>query len=154
MRAGEIPEGFASPEWMHERISIDRDTECHIWTGKREAKPDPYGVVYRNGVSRMAHRVAWALSGRALTPGKTLDHLCRTRLCVNPDHLEEVSQRENTGRGSSPIGELIRIQASGRCNNGHDLGQVGYWRAGRSRTCAACGRERVRRYLAKKKVAS
>lgn len=153
MQAKPIPADFVTIEWMLDRIVVDEPTGCHVWQGKREWKEDPYGLVYRRGSTRMAHRVSWALSGRELDPDKTMDHICRNRLCVNPEHLEQVSQRENTSRGTSPIGELLRLHDAGVCGRGHDLAQVGFWKAGKSKTCAACGRERVARYESKKKVA-
>lgn len=46
----------------------------------------------------MAHRYSFLLAGNSLTPGLTLDHLCRIPLCVRPQHLEEVTYAENLRR--------------------------------------------------------
>lgn len=150
MKAKPIPDRFVTSAWMNERIVVDPHSGCHVWQGKREHHVEPYGLVYRNGVTRMAHRVAWVLSGRPALLGLTLDHLCRNRLCVNPEHLEQVSQQENTRRGSSPIGKHLRDHAAGQCRNGHDLTEVGFHKSGKSKTCARCSCDRQAAYRARR----
>ena len=51
----------------------------------------------------VSHRYAYELVIGPIPKGLTLDHLCRVRGCVNPGHLEPVTQRENTLRGTSPV---------------------------------------------------
>ena len=58
-----------------------------------------YGVFSWNGRSGRAHRYAWELLRGPIPEGLHIDHLCRNRACVNPDHLEPVSQAENNRRG-------------------------------------------------------
>lgn len=77
-------------EWVPRRPSGG----CWLWTGATDK--DGYGV-YRG---RQAHRVAWQAAGLTLDPALTLDHLCRTRLCCNPDHLDQVTRGENTARAN------------------------------------------------------
>jgi len=69
---------------------------------------DGYGKVsiprdhddWKNGTMTMhAHRLSWVLSRGEIPEGLTLDHLCRNRACINPDHLEVVSTRINILRG-------------------------------------------------------
>lgn len=71
---------------------------CWIWIGPRDKKG--YGLVSVNHgtTTERAHRVAFKLTGKEIPEGMTLDHLCRTPSCVNPDHLEAVSSLENTRR--------------------------------------------------------
>lgn len=69
---------------------------CQEWTaglscGYGRYNPKGFGT-------SLAHRIAWLLSGRKLTPGMQLDHLCHNRRCVNVDHLEEVTAAENRRR--------------------------------------------------------
>jgi hypothetical protein len=67
---------------------------CWLWLGSLDR--DGYGL-YRG---RPAHRWAWLADGRTLDPALTLDHLCATRRCVRPDHMEQVTRGENTARAN------------------------------------------------------
>jgi hypothetical protein len=74
---------------------------CWLWNGSINDKG--YGVFSRGArksVTRnmKAHRVAWELTRGPIPPGETLDHLCRLRCCVNPNHIQLVTSRENTKR--------------------------------------------------------
>lgn len=73
------------------------ETSCWIW--QLATKRNGYGATSRNGKAVYAHREYYRRHKGALTPGKELDHLCRVRLCVNPDHLEEVTRTVNVRRG-------------------------------------------------------
>ena len=68
--------------------------------------------------SAPAHRVSYELFVGPIQPGYHIDHLCRTRACVNPYHLESVTQRENTLRSDSPNAIAVRTN---RCKRGHEL---------------------------------
>jgi hypothetical protein len=59
-----------------------------------------YGVTYVNGRRVPAHRYMYEKAGHTIPDGMVLDHLCRNRACVNPDHLEPVSIGENGRRGA------------------------------------------------------
>lgn len=78
---------------------------CWLWTG---ATTLGYGRFGLGGKSIRAHRVAWELTRGPIPAGMTLDHLCHTTTCVRPDHLEPVSQSENSRRGSGvrPLGHV------------------------------------------------
>jgi len=66
----------------------------------RGMKPNGYGFLHRKGYSSTsAHRVIYQMYNGALAKGQTLDHLCRNRACVRPDHMEVVTQAENCRRG-------------------------------------------------------
>lgn len=72
-------------------------TPCWIW--QRSLGSHGYGQMRHEGTTRLAHRVAYAERHGAVPP--QLDHLCRDRRCVNPDHLEPCTTAENTQRGSA-----------------------------------------------------
>ena len=84
---------------------------CWLWAGP--AYPNGYGKTAQvHDGTQLAHRVIYLASGRTIPDGLDLDHLCRVRLCVNPDHLEPVDRSTNLRRGG-----LARTV----CRRGHDL---------------------------------
>jgi hypothetical protein len=66
---------------------------CWMWTGGRTAAG--YGRMRVGGVEHYAHRLAFAQAGGQLGIGQEIDHVCRTRHCVNPQHLRAVSHKTN-----------------------------------------------------------
>ncbi len=80
-------------------------TPCHVWIG---AKITGYGVLTVEGRQQRAHRRAWEALNGPVPTGLQLDHLCRVKECVNPDHLEVVTNAENQRRG--PRGKLTWAQ--------------------------------------------
>ena len=75
---------------------------CHKWLGPISS--GGYGRVYFNGMARQAHRVIYEQRHGPVPAPLEMDHLCRNRWCVNPDHLEPVTKKENQRRGaSSPL---------------------------------------------------
>src|SRR5438128_4038158 len=75
------------------------ESGCWRWTGK--IKPNGYGVFWWRKQERYAHRVAYELWKGSIAAGLRVDHLCRVRSCVNPDHLELVTPHTNVLRGVS-----------------------------------------------------
>lgn len=77
---------------------VQKTEDCWLWQGGKTYKG--YGQ-FKVGLNHIAaHRYSYILKHRAIPEGKQLDHLCRIRHCVNPDHLEPVTNRENVLRGS------------------------------------------------------
>jgi HNH endonuclease len=73
-------------------------TPCWIWLGDRQGQG--YGRVNTPDGSTLAHRVYYERHVGPIPAGHSLDHLCRVRLCVNPEHVEPVTFIENMRRGS------------------------------------------------------
>lgn len=72
-------------------------TPCFIWRGHPNNKG--YGQVVLAGKQMYAHRAMYEQRVGPIPEGMQIDHLCRTRLCVNTDHMEPVTHRENLMRG-------------------------------------------------------
>lgn len=126
------------PERFWEKV--DRTQSCWIWTG---ALVNGYGVIRASGSRRMlkAHRVAYELMVGSIPEGLVIDHLCRNPACVNPAHLEPVTQRVNVLRGNAPAAQQVHIT---HCPRGHEYNiENTYWQ-GRKRSCRICRRDRHR----------
>ena len=78
------------------KFSICPDTGCWLWTAS--IHPEGYGRFWDGKVAK-AHRVAHELFIGPIPDGLGIDHLCRVRHCVNPEHLEPVTWGENSRRG-------------------------------------------------------
>jgi len=110
---------------------------CHEWTAAKT--PNGYGQFGRF----MAHRVALAEATGVRDTQLTVDHLCFNRRCVNPEHLEWTSMRENNLRSNGVSGRNARKDA---CDNGHPFdAENTYIRPSGGRDCKTCRREAGRR---------
>lgn len=128
------------------------DSGCWEWRGARCGTG--YGNLNVNGRMRQAHRVVYEMVRGPIPDGLHLDHLCRNRGCVNPDHLDLVSSRENTLR--SPVALAAINARKTHCPNGHpyDDANTYFWKTktGLKRHCRICNRAQVAAYLSRKKV--
>lgn len=88
-----------------------------------------------------AHRWAYEHFVGPIPEGLHIDHLCRVRCCVNPDHLEPVTPEENFRRG-------VRVMPQERCKSGRHLMADTRKNAGRRARCHPCELERHARYRA------
>lgn len=86
----------------------DRGFETPCWVWQRSLR-DGYGVLKNERVQGNAHRIYYERANGPVPDGLQLDHLCRVRACVNPDHLEPVTHLENCRRGVAC--KLTREQA-------------------------------------------
>lgn len=114
---------------------------CHLWTGTAN---DGYGHFWTGERRTYAHRWAWERAHGPIPDGMQIDHLCRVRRCVNVEHLEVVTPRENTMRADSPPARFARATT---CAHGHPLAVVG-----NRRRCRICDRAKYARYRARKKL--
>jgi hypothetical protein len=84
---------------LEKRYTVDEDTGCWLWVGKRTA--DGRGEFMRNGRRYYGYRVFYEMANGPIPEGLVIDHRCENPPCVNPEHLEAVPQRINARRGGA-----------------------------------------------------
>jgi hypothetical protein len=110
-----------------------------LWTGN--VNNAGYATLRFQESNHYAHRLAYETFVGPIPTGLQIDHLCRTPLCINPAHLEPVTQRENIRRGNAPSTLAAR---TGVCQRGHEFTPENtYVRKDSKRVmCRACQRLR------------
>ena len=124
---------------------VDASGDCWLWTASTSRLG--YGEFRLGGRIRKAHRVAYEMLVGLIPDDLEIDHLCRVRHCVNPDHMEPVTHRVNVLRGASLSAANAR---KAHCKRGHpfDEENTHIWvrpNGGQMRQCRACDRNRPRR---------
>lgn len=72
---------------------VNKTAKCWLWTGVMN--DDGYGLFSHHGKNERAHRFAWTLLVGEIPDGMQLDHRCRNRVCVKPDHLRLATNKQN-----------------------------------------------------------
>lgn len=112
------------------------DAGCWEWQGALQL--NGYATMSTGGRPKRAHRVSYEAFVGPIPEGLQIDHLCRNRCCVNPEHLEPVTPMENTRRAMRT-----------HCVNGHEFDSANTWMHKGKRYCRECRRQRVREYQAR-----
>ena len=147
-RTGDLPPRPTAQDrfWRY----VEKTDECWIWTGS--AKRTGYGEFWWDNRVGYAHRFAYEAAHGPIPEGLTLDHVCRTPLCVRPDHLEAVSQMENNRRAVFDATE--RGQVTETCIRGHLKTPENVYRHGTRYHCRACRRDEARERYRRKRDAA
>lgn len=125
-----------TPDLLPTRMAAKvRITESGCWEWTAHLSDNGYGAVHWDGRHTRAHRVAYELLVAPIPPGLSIDHLCRNRLCCNPEHLEAVSLVENIRRA--------RVLVT-HCKWGHPFSENNTRIESGSRKCRTCDAERHR----------
>lgn len=126
---------------------------CWLWMGCVDS--NGYGQTARKLERRttLAHIVSYECFVGKVSSGLELDHLCRVRCCVNPEHLEAVTHKINARRGTSPW--IVNAKKM-YCVNGHEFteGNTRRKKSNGNRQCRVCLMHATRRYRERQKCLS
>jgi len=137
-----------TPEQLRIRSRAIKVNECWLWSLSIDA--GGYGVVKFRKKQTLAHRMAYTVFKGEIPEGLHIDHLCRKRNCVNPDHLEAVTKYENTMRGFNPAAINARKT---HCIRGHKFDKRNtYIDPKGKRSCRTCEKIWQKTYQDKKKL--
>ena len=128
------------PARFWDKVSPEPNTGCWLWTASGKLG---YGAFRFDGRQRQAHRLAYRKLVGEFDTALVCDHLCRTPACVNPAHIEPVTQAENVRRGDSGKEQRERTH----CPSGHEYAgeNLIVAKSGR-RHCRECSRASWREY--------
>lgn len=149
---GQDPRNKQLLEKMLRQSTINAKTGCREWT--EYIDPAGYGRVYADYSQKLAHRVAYELIVGPIPDGLQLDHLCHTRdatcpggkacrhrRCINPEHLEPVTNEQNMLRSPRTFG--VQNKAKTHCPQGHAYDQDNTGRKSKGgRNCRSCDAKR------------
>lgn len=119
------------------KIDKNGPNGCWLWNG--QINQGGYGFITLNKKTVLAHRASYEFLKEEIPKGLVIDHLCKVRNCVNPDHLEAVTLVENTMRGDCPWAINARKT---HCSNGHEFSDKNTKKDSRgNRRCIQCAKE-------------
>jgi len=136
-----LPRARPAIERFMEKVAI-QPNGCWLWQASRDAggyarfNPDKTSSI------TLGHRFIYLEKKGPIPEGLFLDHLCRQRHCVNPDHLEAVTIKENTLR--SPVAPAAVNAKKTHCPKGHPYDEINTVRRKNRRWCLACRRSQHR----------
>lgn len=127
---------------------VQKTDGCWDWTAYKTK--EGYGRIGINGRLYLAHRVSYEWVKGKIPEGLVIDHLCGNPSCVNPDHLESVTQKENTHRGKLVESLKKRSSAQTHCKRGHEFTKENTYVCKRGiRNCRTCAKLRRKKMPSK-----
>lgn len=124
---------------------VEKGQGC--WNWKDYKNYGGYGRFWIKYKTFQAHRVSYEMVIGSIPVGLQIDHLCRNRMCVNPSHLEPVTQKENLRRG------INHHRIKTHCIRGHEFTYENiYKRKDGGRSCKLCTKMHDKMRILKKRV--
>lgn len=130
---------------------VSKGEGCWTWQGAKSFGYGKFGIKTTSGKWTMcwSHRFSYELKHGTIGKGLHIDHLCRNRACVNPDHLEAVLQRTNLLRGTGF--SAINFKKT-HCKRGHEFTEENTYKTKNGgRNCRQCSLDSIKIWRAKKK---
>lgn len=131
------------------QISPEPMSGCWLWDGAHHGRG--YGRVTINYRTRSAHRAVYEMVRGPIPEGMELDHKCRLTCCVNPDHLEPITHRENVVRGDAPAKLALLNGSKTHCKRGHPFDEENTHYVPGGRSCRACAAAAARQKRANRR---
>jgi hypothetical protein len=137
MRKYEYPRDFLA------NINLPHGDGC--WEWKAKSFVSGYGGFPINGKVKIASRLSYQyFYGVGIPEGMVIDHICRNRPCVRPDHLRIVTTRINAIENSTAPSALNAIKT--HCPRGHEYNEVNTYYGSNGRCCRKCMAMHQRKY--------
>lgn len=137
------------PRRLMKRV-VQQPNGCWEWTGA--ICGNGYGRAWDGARSEWVHRIFARLAFGGIEPGMQVDHLCRNKACVNPNHLQVVTPLENIMRSTGPAMTAARHKMKTHCRRGHPLfGNNLYTDKRGHRVCKTCQRKIAAKHRAKRR---
>jgi len=142
---------FSTEDRFFQYTDVDIKTGCWPWVGAYHKKQG-YGLLWADDAAHRAHRVAYTLFKGKIPEGLVIDHLCGNRICVNPFHLEAVTDVENIRRGKAGAAQRNKTHCpKGHPYSGENLIIIPINRGNKiNRVCRICRKDIERRYRERK----
>lgn len=130
---------------------VDISDQCWNWLGSNNG--DGYGQIWFNGRMVLVHRICFEHFNHKIPDGMVIDHKCRNRSCVNPNHLQVVTLKENIQLGIPYRKDFYntgnRNIKRTHCKRGHEFTQENLVKSAKGRMCRTCHNAYNREYSRK-----
>lgn len=109
------------------------------WEWNRSFTKGGYPIYRAFCIHTTAHRISYAIFNGDIDDGMEIDHLCKNIKCVNPNHLEQVTRKENVKRSYKPM--------QSHCVNGHIFDEKNTYLkpSNGTRACRKCNKIRAKK---------